>query len=120
VEAKIALELTMTLYMLNESIMLAHMTTFETKIRDPYTVWYGPHPCEFCNRKIVRSSLESGGLSLEASDHDHHYPNYRWMEHVCSKAPPPQAAGGIARSKKMTKERKVEVAKKAAAARWKK
>ena len=55
---------------------------FDNFIRDPKTVWYGPHECPVCGSKIVKSSIESGGVMLDAP-HDSQYPNHQWNAHVC-------------------------------------
>jgi hypothetical protein len=51
-------------------------------IRNPEVVWYGPHECNGCGATIVKSSIKSGGVSLDAP-HDHHYPNHQWARHNC-------------------------------------
>jgi hypothetical protein len=56
----------------------------EAIIRNPHTVWYGPHECDRCGGVIVKSSFGQGGVSLNAP-HDHHYPNHKWTEHVCGR-----------------------------------
>jgi hypothetical protein len=55
----------------------------QTFIRNPKTVWYGPHQCNGCGATIVKSSIESGGVSLDAP-HGHHYPNHEWTQHKCA------------------------------------
>lgn len=52
-------------------------------IRDPAIIWYGPHQCNKCVAMIVKSSFESGGVMLDAGDHNHHYPNWPWQRHKC-------------------------------------
>lgn len=58
-----------------------------TWIRNPGIVWYGPHECNGCGQTIVKSSIESGGKSLNAP-HNHHYPNHKWVEHKCESTNP--------------------------------
>lgn len=53
-------------------------------IRIRKTVWYGPHECNGCAATIIKSSIESGGVMLDAP-HGHHYPNHKWTEHRCIK-----------------------------------
>lgn len=57
--------------------------SFQDFIRDPNVVWYGPHACNKCGKMIVKSSFETGGKELDAEDYNHHYPNFRWHQHVC-------------------------------------
>lgn len=52
-------------------------------LRDPMVTWYGPHQCNGCGRTIIKTGLEFPSLVLDAEDHNHHYPNFRWQEHVC-------------------------------------
>jgi hypothetical protein len=53
-------------------------------IRMRKVVWYGPHPCEECGETIIRSSKETGRVALDAP-FDHHYPNFKWCRHRCTK-----------------------------------
>jgi hypothetical protein len=62
---------------------------FNNFIRNPKVVWYGPHQCNGCGGLIVRSSSQSGGISLNAP-FNHHYPNHIWAEHKCSKLGNPE------------------------------
>jgi hypothetical protein len=55
-------------------------------LRDPNITWYGPHQCGGCGKTIIKTSTNGPQLVLDADDHNHHYPNHRWMEHVCSGA----------------------------------
>ena len=57
-----------------------------TLLRDPNVVWYGPHPCEKCGRIVVKTGNGAPPLTLDAEDHNHHYPNFRWLEHQCGKS----------------------------------
>ena len=57
-------------------------SNFEKFIRNPQIVWYGPHECPVCGMKIVKSSIESGGIVLDYN-HDCSYPNHQWKQHVC-------------------------------------
>lgn len=52
-------------------------------IRNRKVVWYGPHACNGCGATIIKSSIESGGLALDAP-HGHHYPNHKWVLHRCA------------------------------------
>jgi hypothetical protein len=56
---------------------------FNNFIRNPSIVWYGPHECNGCGAIIVKPSISSGGIALDAP-HGHHYPNHQWKEHKCS------------------------------------
>lgn len=57
----------------------------ESFIRQTNVVWYGPHECNSCGRVVVKSSIATGGVTLDAP-HDHHYPNFKWKEHKCTKS----------------------------------
>ena len=59
---------------------------FHKFIRDPAVIWYGPHQCDRCGCLIVKSSIETGGLELDAGDYNHHYPNFPWQKHACAHA----------------------------------
>jgi hypothetical protein len=58
-------------------------------LRDRSVVWYGPHECNGCGATVVKSSNETGGVSLDAP-HGHHYPNHKWIEHRCTVKQAPQ------------------------------
>ncbi len=51
-------------------------------LRDHSVIWYGPHECNGCGAIIVKSSIETGAVALDAP-HDHHYPNHQWRLHLC-------------------------------------
>jgi hypothetical protein len=55
-------------------------------IRDPMVTWYGPHACEKCGRTVIKTGNGAPELTLDAENHDHHYPNFHWCEHQCAKA----------------------------------
>jgi len=65
-------------------------------LRDPNVVWYGPYPCPYCTKTIIQTGNGAPKLALDASDHNHHYPNHTWREHVCSIVMPTErkALGG--------------------------
>lgn len=88
----------------------------EKKLRDPESLWYGPHQCEACGGIVIRQSLEQGGLKLDAEDHNHHYPNFLWQEHQCK--PSIHSLGGKARSASLTPQERSEIAREAANQRW--
>lgn len=58
-------------------------------IRNRKVVWYGPHECNGCGATVVKSSIESGAIALDAP-HGHHYPNHKWMKHVCTAPEKPE------------------------------
>lgn len=96
------------------------MRNLDAFIRNPHTVWYGPHQCNGCGETIVKSSLESGGVALDAP-HGHHYPNFPWKKHVCNGPLPLQkicSLGGVARAKSLSKTRRKKIATQAANVRW--
>lgn len=52
-------------------------------IYDPQLIFYGPHPCERCERTIVKVAREQGGHEFDAPIVA--YPNSHWIGHVCRK-----------------------------------
>lgn len=52
-------------------------------LRATNTVWYGPHECADCGKIVVKTGNGAKPLTLDASDHNHHYPNVQWKRHVC-------------------------------------
>lgn len=44
--------------------------------------FYGPHPCAFCGKKIVKASHHQGGESFDVPDGPI-YPNTEWQRHDC-------------------------------------
>lgn len=46
-------------------------------------VWYGPHPCEVCEKNGHKDTMivKAGSDELDFV-HDSHYPNHRWSTHV--------------------------------------
>lgn len=52
-------------------------------LRDPNIVWCGPYPCPDCKQAIIKTGNGAPELVLDVEDHNHHYPNFRWMEHAC-------------------------------------
>lgn len=91
--------------------------TFEEQIRNPEVIWYGPHECPKCGRIIVKSAMEQGGLSLDAADFNHRYPNFKWEKHKCS-GNALSSSGGKARAKAVPPARRKAIAQKAAKKRW--
>lgn len=61
-----------------------------TDPRDSKLVYYGPHPCQKCDPEGVLGTLivkTGNGASDELEfdfDHNSHYPNHTWKQHVCS------------------------------------
>lgn len=53
-------------------------------------VYYGPHPCQRCDKNGKNGTLIVKAGNGAPSDlefnftHDSHYPNHIWQEHVCS------------------------------------
>lgn len=90
------------------------------EIRDPAAIFYGPHECHGCGRIVVRRAKEQGqDLTLDAAEFNHHYPNFVWLEHVCTPSGLPIGqAGGKARAKKLGPKKIKEAASKAANVRW--
>lgn len=61
-------------------------------IRNPEVIWYGPHGCNGCGHKIIKSSAHSGGVELDAEDFNHNYPNFKWERHVCRMDKPQESS----------------------------
>ena len=60
-------------------------------MRDRSLVYYGPHPCEQCEKNgvidtmIIKASYPAPADMQFDFDHDSHYPNHIWVKHVCKK-----------------------------------
>lgn len=58
-------------------------------LRDESITYYGPHECGGCGRKVVRSSLESGGHRFDVPEGPEPiYPNTVWPPHECDHSAP--------------------------------
>ena len=55
------------------------MTTEELK----RAVFYGPHPCEVCGKRIAKAARANGGAAFDFPD-EGPYPNTEWRLHECS------------------------------------
>jgi hypothetical protein len=61
-------------------------------------IFYGPYPCERCDKTIVKASRQQGGEEFNYPDGPI-YPNTEWKRHDCSGekasvAPSPQENAG--------------------------
>jgi hypothetical protein len=66
--------------------VFASQKEFEKFLRDPSVEWFGPWHCSNCNAMIIYSSVESGGVTLNAPRQSH-YPNHKWTLHECTPQP---------------------------------
>lgn len=60
------------------------------EMRDPNIVYYGPHPCQRCDKDGKKGTMIVKAGNGAPSDmeydfnHDSNYPNHVWQKHVCS------------------------------------
>lgn len=61
----------------------SRMADLASFIRDKNMIWYGPHPCDGCSAAVIKTGNGAEILTLDAADHNHHYPNFTWLKHEC-------------------------------------
>ena len=49
---------------------------------DPSIIYYGPHQCATCNKRICRVEQAQGGMAFDYPE-GIIYPNTNWTQHVC-------------------------------------